>query len=261
METAALSYIDLGLAGILVFVSMLLSWWLHLGLQRDMLWGAIRSFVQLALVGYVLAFIFRSAAWYWVALALAIMLGVAIHTARGRIVEPLLGKTWIVGIAIASGSLVILLFILIAVLRIHPWYDPRYVLPLAGMIVGNSMNAATLAIGRFTGAIRQRRSEIETALALGANAGQAAQQIRREALRTAIIPNVNSMLVVGIVSLPGMMTGQILAGNDPTQAVRYQIMVMYMITSAAVITSVVGVMVAVRSAFTQAHQLRIVEME
>lgn len=256
METIPLSYWDLSLAGLLVFMSMLLSWGLQLRLHRDMLWGAVRSFVQLTLVGYVLGFIFTSGAWYWVALALVIMLGVAAHTARGRIVESMWGKTWIVSLAIVGGSLAVLLYITIAVLRIHPWYDPRYLLPLAGMIIGNAMNAATLALSHFAGALRQRRNEIETALALGATASQAIHQIRRDALRTAIVPSVNSMLVVGVVSLPGMMTGQILAGNDPTQAVRYQIMVMYMITAASVFCSIIGIVAAIRSAFTAAQQLR-----
>lgn len=260
---AKLSYFDLGLAALLVVVSIVLSWQFQLGMERDMVWGAVRSFLQLAVTGYVLAFLFTLHPWYFampaVLLALAIMLGVAVRTAAGRIREPLAGKGWVFSVAIVSGSVVVLIFVIGVVLRLPLWYDPRYVLPLAGMIIGNAMNAAALAVSRFAGDLRTRRLEVETALALGATAAEAVHQLRRDALRTAIIPSVNGMLVVGVVSLPGMMTGQIIAGQNPTQAVHYQIMVMYMITAAASFTSVIGVLAALRQAFTPAQQFRVTE--
>lgn len=254
-----ISYFDLAISGVLVFASILLSWHFQLGLQRDMLMGAIRTFIQLSLTGYVLVFIIKRSQmheWYWVVLALIVMLGVAVITARGRMKEPLPGKTKIFTVAITASSLVVLVYVLVAVLKIAPWADARYTLPLAGMIIGNAMTAGTLAVTRFADDLRTRRIEIEAALALGATATQAVATIRRDALRTAIIPSVNGMLVVGIVSLPGMMTGQIIAGQNPLQAVHYQVMVMYMITAAAIFTSVIGVSVAVKNVFTPAHQLR-----
>ncbi|MHB9134244.1 MAG: ABC transporter permease [Armatimonadota bacterium] len=259
-----ISYPALALTGLLMLASLAVSWRFQLGLERDMVMGAIRSFLQLAVTGYVLLFIFVRAGaheWYWTVLALAVMIGVAIHTAQGRMTEPLIGKTWVFTLAIVGGGVAVLLFVLGVVLHITPWYDPRYVLPLAGMIFGNAMTAGTLAVSRFTGDLRTRRLEVETALALGATAAQAVHAIRRDALRIALIPSVNSLLVVGIVSLPGMMTGQIIAGQDPTQAVRYQIMVMYMITAAATFTSAIGVVAAARRMFTPAQQLRLVERE
>lgn len=259
--TINLGYLDLGIAACLVLLSSLLSWRLQLGLHGDMLWGAARSFLQLVLTGFVLLFIFQQDRWYWVVLALVIMLGVAVYTAQGRVKEPLLGKSWIFAVAIVSGSMVVLLYVASIVLRLeqHPglhWYAPRYVIPLAGMIIGNAMNAAALAVSRFAGDLHTRRAEVETALSLGATATEAVAGLRRDALRTAIIPSVNSMLVVGVVSLPGMMTGQILAGNIPTQAVNYQVMVVYMITAAATLTSVIGVIAATHRVFTPAQQLR-----
>lgn len=231
-KTFIISYLGLALSGVLVLASILLSWWLQLGLQRDLFWGSVRTFVQLSLVGYILAVIFNQRQWYWVILALLIMLLVAVYTARGRVHEPLHGSFAIFAAAICSGSLVVLIYVIGVVLRVPVWYDPRYVLPLAGMIIGNAMTAATLAVSRFAGDLRTRRAEVETALALGASATQAAYPLRRDALRIAILPSINSMMVVGIVSLPGMMTGQIIAGNDPALAASYQIMVMYMITAA-----------------------------
>ena len=259
-EIIKLEYWDLAIAFPLVAACMLLSWWMQLGLHRDMFWGSVRTFVQLAVTGYVLVWVIqrsRLGEWYWVLLALAVMLGVAVHTAQGRMKEPLVGKSWVFAVAIVSGSLVVLIYVLALILRIHPWYNAQYVLPLAGMIIGNAMNAGALAVSRFAGDLQTRRLEVETALALGATAAEAVAPIRRDALRSAIIPSVNGMLVVGIVSLPGMMTGQILAGQDPTQAVHYQVVVMYMITAAAAFTSVIGVVAALRRVFTPAHQLRV----
>jgi putative ABC transport system permease protein len=127
------------------------------------------------------------------------------------------------------------------------------------MIFGNAMTAGTLAVSRFVTDLHNRRLEVETALALGATTSQAVQRIRRDALRTAIIPSVNAMLVVGVVSLPGMMTGQILAGASPLLAVRYQVMVVYMITAAATLTSIIGVIASMRETFTPAQQLKLSE--
>ncbi len=250
-----ISYTDLLIAAVLVLASLVISWRLQLGLSRDLVAGAVRSFVQLALVGLVLGYLFAHAHWYLVVPALLLMLGVAVHTATGRVPEPLGGKGWVFAAGIAVGSLAVLAYVTAAVLRLHPWYAPQYLLPLAGMIIGNGMNAATLAVGRFAGDLQRRRLEVETALALGATARAAVAALRRDALRTAIIPAVNGMLVVGVVSLPGMMTGQIIAGQSPMQAVLYQVVVMYMLTATASLCSVLAVAVAVRQSFTPAQQL------
>ena len=258
--TIPISYLDLLIAGVLVFASMALSWRLQLGLEKEMFWGVIRSFLQLSATGYVLLFVINRAGlgeWYWVLLALGIMLGVAVATAQGRIKEVLPGKVLVFTVAIVSGSMSVLLFVLMLVLhQYQPWLKAQYVLPLAGMITGNAMNAGAVAVHRFVGDLRSRRAEVETALALGATPEQAVHTLRRDALRTAIMPSVNGMLVVGVVSLPGMMTGQIIAGQDPLQAVHYQIMVVYMITAASMLTAVIAIIGTIRQSFTGAQQLR-----
>jgi putative ABC transport system permease protein len=253
MDVIHISYLQLALSSVLVLVVLMINWVMQLGFQKDLIFGALRTLIQLSLTGYVLAFIFiRSGRgeWYWVLLALVIMISVAVHTAAGRTREKLAGKLWIYATAISSGSIIVLAYITLVVLRPENLLDGRYIIPLAGMIIGNSMTAGTLAVTRFASDVRARRAEIETALSLGASPSLAVANIRREALRTAIIPNINSMLVVGIVSLPGMMTGQIIAGQDPTQAVRYQIVVMYMICAAASFTAAIAVVMAQKKIFT-----------
>jgi putative ABC transport system permease protein len=142
------------------------------------------------------------------------------------------------------------------IVRPDPWYDPRYVIPLGGMILGNAMTGAALAVERFTAEVRAGRLEIETALCLGATARQAADRAVRAAIHAALVPTINGMMIVGVVQLPGMMTGQILAGAPPLQAVRYQVVVMYMLAAAAALTSMSAALLAHRACFTPDHQLR-----
>jgi putative ABC transport system permease protein len=159
-------------------------------------------------------------------------------------------------LSIAGGSFLVLAIVIGLVIRPRHWYDPQYTVPLAGMILGNSMTAGTLAVERLSSEIRARRLEIEAALSLGATSRQAGDRAIRAAVNAALLPTINVMMVVGIVQLPGMMTGQILAGNSPLQAVNYQILVTYMIAAAAAITGVSAALLAHRSIFTAAHQLR-----
>ena len=142
------------------------------------------------------------------------------------------------------------------VVRYSPWYDPRYLIPLAGMIIGNSMNGASLAAERLAAEIRERREEVETAICLGATARQASTTAVRLAFSAALMPTMNTMAAMGIVSIPGMMTGQILSGTEPIIAVRYQIAIMCAITGAVAITSYLIVLLGYRHYFTAAHQLR-----
>jgi putative ABC transport system permease protein len=143
------------------------------------------------------------------------------------------------------------------VVRVEPWWTPQYFLPLAGMIVGNAMNAAALTAERLRAELSGRRDEIEIRLALGASPRQASQDALGAAIRAGLIPMINAMMTVGLVSLPGMMTGQILAGADPGMASRYQIVVMFMLSAATAISAVLLGALLYRRFFTSAWQLRI----
>jgi len=252
----SLSWTDVALSALLVLLVLAISSYQRLGLERSLLIGAARTFIQLALVGYVLAWVFHARTWYWTLLCLAVMAAVAVHTATGRQEQRLPGLATIMGISIAGGSFVVLAFVIRGIIRPERWYEPQYVVPLAGMILGNGMTAAVLGVERLAAEVRQRRLQIEAALSLGATGRQAAAPAVRAAARAAVLPTVNAMMIVGVVQLPGMMTGQILGGASPAQAVRYQILVMYMIAGAATLTSVSATLLAQRALFTNAHQLR-----
>jgi putative ABC transport system permease protein len=156
---------------------------------------------------------------------------------------------------LASG--VTLAYVTQVMLRVHPWYAPRYLIPLFGMIVGNAMTAAALAAERLASEMESRRGEVEAYLALGATPARAAAEPARRALTAALIPSVNGLMVVGLVQLPGMMTGQILAGQSPLLAVRYQIVVVFMLAGATAMTATMVVLWYRRTFFTPAAQLAV----
>ncbi len=251
------SWLDLALAFGLILIAVSLSRWQRLGLAKDLIIGAMRTIVQLVLVGYVLVYIFAAGRWYITVAALVLMLVVATFAAVGR-QKKRAGRSihWLTGTAMLLGSGFTLIYISTLVVRVHPWYDPRYMIPIFGMIVGSAMNGASLAVERLAGEMESRRAEIEAYLALGATYQQAAQQPVQQALRASLIPTVNGLMVVGIVTLPGMMTGQILAGSSPLTAVRYQIVVVFMQAAAVAITTAGVTLWYRRTFFTAALQLK-----
>jgi len=143
----------------------------------------------------------------------------------------------------------------LGIVNVHPWYEAQYAIPLLGMVLGNILNGISLSLDRFMEGIVRERALIETDLALGASRWEAAHDLVTEALRTGMIPTVNSMMVMGIVSLPGMMTGQLLAGVAPAAAVRYQVVIMFMIAAATALGALGVVLLAFRKLFNSRHQL------
>jgi putative ABC transport system permease protein len=251
----AVGWSELALASALVLTAMAISAWQRLGLARSFAIGAIRAVLQLVGIGYVLAFLISSRRWYLVLLVLLVMLVAATITATDRQKRGRTGLFVISGTAMLVGAGLTLAYVDAVVLRLTPWYDPQYLIPLFGMIIGNAMNGAALAAERLNSEMEARRGEVEAYLALGASPARASAEAVRRALVAAIMPTVNMLMVVGLVSLPGMMTGQVIAGSSPQTAVRYQIIVVFMLAGAVVMTSVVVALWYRRSFFTPAEQL------
>ena len=231
------------------------SLWLRLGLGRDLLVGTLRTFAQLFLMGYVLVYIFE---WRWPWLVLALFCGMIFFAARivaGRVKGKGVPVFRPVLASMLLSYLVVSYLVVVVVVQAEPWWEPRYFLPLGGMVVGNSMNAMALSLERLFSETAQRRGEVEMLLSLGADYREATAGIFRDAVRAGMIPSINSMMGVGLVFLPGMMTGQILGGADPLTAIKYQIVVMLMLVGATTLGSVVAVGLARRRLFTPAQQL------
>ena len=251
-----IGYSQLALALGFILVAGGASLWLKLGLGRDLLVGTLRTLGQLALMGYVLLYIFQLN-WPW--LVLTVFAGMIFFAARivaGRVRGRGLPVFWPVFFSMLLSYMVVSFLVVGLVVQADPWWEPRYFLPLGGMVVGNSMNAMALALERLLGEMKNRREEVETLLCLGADPKEATGAIFSEAVRAGMIPSINSMMGVGLVFIPGMMTGQILAGADPLLAIKYQIVVMLMLVGATTLGSVLAVSLARRRLFTPAAQLR-----
>lgn len=259
MELILLSPLDLGLAALLVLLLAWLSWRLHLGVERRVLIAAARSTVQLMLLGLVLGKLFASTnPWLIGALAL-LMLCVAGLEVRARQQRRYRGL-WSYGIGALSmfvSSFSITLLALTVIIGVEPWYQPQYLIPLLGMMLGNTMSGVAVALDQLTRGASNARAHIEARLLLGARWNEAIEEIRREALRAGLIPIINAMATAGLVSLPGMMTGQILAGSPPLQAAKYQLLIMFLIASGTGLGSLIAVWIGSRRLFDQRERLRL----
>ncbi len=251
-----LSMVDLALVYGLILGAAGLARLRRVGQEKELLWSALRMLFQLGAVGYCLKWVFAVKSPLPVLLLLVVMGGFAVQVIGERVKDKMPRFYRVVALAIFTGCGATTFFFCTLVIGLTPWYDPRYLIPLTGMILGNSMTGVSLAAERLAGEMKERRLEIETALCLGASARQASEEAVRSAFRAALIPTINAMASMGIVFLPGMMTGQILSGTEPILAVKYQIAIMCVITGSVAITSFLILLQGSRSYFTQNHQLR-----
>ncbi|BAK86091.1 putative iron export permease protein FetB [Komagataeibacter europaeus] len=224
---------DMLVAAALIAIGSALSFLLSLGLQRVLLVSAVRMAVQLALVGSVLLFVFGHAS-VWLTIGLLAFMFTAAAREAGSRQQVRLGLWWHFGIAGAStvtGTVIVVLIGLLTGLQPHPWYVARTAIPLTGLLLGNVMNATSLSMNTLLSAITRERQAIEARIILGATRAQAMNGLIRQAIRTALLPTPNQMAAAGIITMPGIMTGQILAGMNPLAASRYQVLLMSLIVS------------------------------
>ncbi|MCZ8515848.1 iron export ABC transporter permease subunit FetB [Paenibacillus filicis] len=247
-----MSNLALILTLVFVLITILASMWRKLGLEKDIAWGTVRGSIQLFLVGYVLHFVFQSEHILLTLLIIGIMIVVAAWNAakRGKGVQ---GILWRIIIAISVME-IITMSLLIGLQIIEP--IPKYMIPLTGVLMGNAMVVSGLFLNQMNREIQSSRGEIETLLSYGATALQAIQVSLKRSVKTSMIPTIDNMKTVGLVQLPGMMTGMIVAGADPIQAVRYQILIMLITSASAAITSIVLSMLSYRLWFTKDLRLR-----
>jgi putative ABC transport system permease protein len=250
-----LSAIDLALAAGLVIVAGLVSILLRLRLERRLAVASVRTVVQLLLVGYVLEWVFDLENLWVILLVAAFMIFLAGHAAVQRSGRTFRGVLLRSLLTLVLSGMITTVLITAVVIGAEPWYKPQYLIPLLGMVLGNSLNGISLCIDALLEQFNEKRDAIEMQLALGATRWEAAREALAEAARRGMIPIINTMMVVGVVSLPGMMTGQILAGADPLEAVKYQIVVMFMIAGATSLGCIIIVLLVYRRMFTVRHQL------
>jgi len=251
-----LTLIDLVLSYGLVLLAIGMARLRRVGQEKAMLVASLRMAAQLFIAGYLLQLLFELKSATAVLLVLLVMGGFAVQAAASRVKQRMPGFYRIIASSMLVGCGGATFYFCHLVIGLTPWYDPRYLIPLAGMIFGNSLTGASLAAERLGSEMYQRRDEIESALCLGASPRQAAREAVRSAYRAALIPSINAMAAMGLVFLPGMMTGQILSGTAPALAVRYQIAVMCVITGSVAVTTFLILLQGARAYFTPAAQLR-----
>ena len=259
MELISLSPWDLSIAALLVMLLALLSWRLHLGVGRRMVIAAARSVVQLMLLGLVLKTLFAQSNPLFIGGLTLLMLVVASYEVMARQQKRFKGG-WGMGIGSVSmfvSSFSLTLLALQVVVRVDPWYTPQYLIPLLGMMLGNTMSGIAIALDNLTQNAVRQRGVIEGRLALGEAWNTAVGDIRREAMRSGLIPIINTMTAAGVVSIPGMMTGQILAGSPPLEAAKYQLMILLMIAAGTGLGAIVAVWIGSRRLFDERQRLRL----
>jgi putative ABC transport system permease protein len=224
-----------------------------MALLKEGLVASARTVVQLVAVGSVLNWVFEQRSLAAIALTLAVMTAVAGWTGKGRVDGALRGTGPALTLILAVGMVVTLLYVTGVVIGIDE-PEPRYLIPLGGMILGNAMTAGSLAAQRFHDDLRDQRDRVEAALCLGASPRQATLPLRRRAFRAAITPTINAMMIVGIVKLPGVMTGQMLGGAEPLRAAKYQVVIMFMLACSDGLTALAMLFALGRLAFTRAWQ-------
>lgn len=246
-----MTYGTLALTLIFVLIPLVLSKTLRLDLEKDTLVATIRSIIQLIAIGYILKFVFESDSFIYILLMVLLMIVAATLNVRKK-GKAIPGITWKVAVTLVFVE-VLTQGILIG-FNITP-ATAQYVIPISGMVIGNSMVLAILFLNRFTAEIESHEDQIELILSLGGTPKQAIHTRLMQAIKTSMIPTIESQKTMGLVQLPGMMSGQIIAGADPIQAVQFQLLIVFLILTTAAVTSIALGFLSYPTLFNDRYQL------
>ncbi len=245
-----ISNFQLALSVILVLLTGLISVFLRLGLLKPLLWGTVRAFIQLTLIGYVLTYIFQVNRLWIIIPIILLMSFIASREATRRVRQVPFNPVWASFLSITASTFVVGSIVVVVIISPQPWYSAQVMIPIFGMILGNSMNAIALSLDRMYSEIHAHVDEVEQLLCFGASPWEAVVRYVQKAVSAGMMPTINSLMVVGLVSLPGMMTGQILAGMSPQLAVRYQFVVMIMVAASVAMGCLLIVTLSYKRMFT-----------
>ena len=224
--------------------------------EKEILIASIRMTIQLILTGYLLIYLFNNPSPLYTLLILIAMETFAVYNIITRAKGKLSAKLkQIIAFSMILGTVSCLLYFLLVVVNLSPWYDPQYFIPIAGMLIGNSMTGISLGVNHLVEGMKLQKNLVEGALMLGATPKMAAKHIVNNAFDAAILPTINSMVGMGIVFLPGMMTGQILSGTSPVTAIAYQIAIMLGILGSVALTVILFVQLGYKTFFNEKSQL------
>ncbi|HDR04824.1 MAG TPA: iron export ABC transporter permease subunit FetB [Candidatus Marinimicrobia bacterium] len=230
-DPSTISFGDLFLSLLLIVLVLAIVGFLKLPLIKPLLMGTVRSFLQLILLGYALQYLFALNSAWQIALLFLLMIFYASWEGKRRqkIAIPGYWRLQVLTLSISLG--LIMATVLLIILDLEPWFNPVLVIPVGGMIIGQALNGSSVMSNNLANYFQKQQLEVETLLSLGASRYQAALPLIREAVRTAMIPNINALNTVGLISIPGVLVGAVLGGVDPLTAIKYQILVMYFWTA------------------------------
>lgn len=234
---------------------LLAYYYLKLNLFKELLTALLRMTIQLTIAGFILVYIFNINSFWLILLVFVFMASFASHTIIKKAKISISGFLPKIFITVFLNGALITSFFLYVIVHPEPWYDARYFIPIAGMALGNSMNACALALDRFIDSIKNNPKHVETMLVLGGTKYEAVKSFFKSSIRSACLPIITNMSGIGLVFLPGMMSGQILSGTDPVIAVRYQIAIMIIIASSVTFASFFSLFFAYKSVFDSRDRL------
>ncbi|ETP70177.1 membrane protein [Planococcus glaciei] len=246
-----MSYFTLSLTLIFVLIPLVLSKTFNLGLEKDTLVATIRSIIQLLAVGYVLKFVFESDSLIYIFLMVTLMIVAATHNAQKK-------GAAIQGIVVKVAATLVFVEVLTQSILIGFNITPptaQYIIPISGMVIGNSMVLSILFLNRFTAEVETHQDQTELILSLGGTPKQAIHRQLIQSIKASMIPTIESQKTVGLVQLPGMMSGQIIAGADPIQAVQFQLLIMFLLLTTAAVTSILLGFLSYPTLFNKRMQL------
>ena len=242
---------------IFIVLSSVISIYMRLKLEKDLWIGAVRTFVQLFLMGFILKFVFNNVNIFFVLGLFVWMVFWASRIINKRVDNKPFDVQMPIFISMVVTYILISSMTTGGLLQVNPWYDPAIFIPIAGMVIGNSMNACALSLERLFRELQDKRDEVEQMLMFGADSKEAMLPALKAAVKTGMVPSINSMMSVGLVFIPGMMTGQIIGGQPPVDAAKYQIMIMLMISASTAIGCSFVTSLVAKKCFNEKHQLKI----
>ena len=247
---------DLLVGGLLVVATLALLLFQSVGLTREVALNTARAFVQVLLLGGILALLTRLDQWYWVVLTLFSMTLLATHRGTSGLARPIPFMRTIALASIGTTVFVVVGFLAGLVLHITPWHAPLYIVPLAAMVLANAMNGFNLFISRFSTGVYEKQDEVEIKLSLGADVRESVDGPLRDAIRVAMLPLGNLLLVIGIIQVPGIMAGQLFAGMSPMSAAYFAVLMIEAAVASILISILLAGALTYRLFFTHALQLK-----
>ena len=255
-QAMKLSLYQLAAAYVFILILLIIVRVRKMGHEKEIVLATVRMTLQLVAIGYLLSYIFQQNNYLFTLAVILVMEGFAVYNIYQRVDGRINKKLkLVIAISMVSGTLISIFFFLIVVIDLEPWYYSRYFIPISGMLIGNSMTGISLGVQRLITGIENNKDEIEAALMLGVTPKRATKKIVNKAFSSAILPTINAMMGMGIVFLPGMMTGQILSGEAPLSAIRYQIAIMMGISGSVSLTIVIFIYLGYKTFFNERAQL------